>query len=43
MQKLIWNEIWSPGDPESLLGMKSRQEFKFEAENLPESSKIEEI
>ena len=43
MKKLIFNEIWSPGDPEPPLGMKSRQEFKFEAENLPGSSKIEEI
>ena len=36
MKKLIFNEIWSPGDPEPPLGMKSRQEFEFELKNLPE-------
>ena len=40
VKKLIMNEIWSPGDLEPSLGMKSRQEFKFELENLPGSPKF---
>ena len=40
VKKLILNEIWSPGDLEPLLSMKSRQEFKFELENLPGSPKF---
>ena len=43
VKKLIMNEIWSPGDLGPSLGMKSRQEFKFEPEKLPGSRKIEEF
>ena len=43
VRKLILDEIWSPGDLEPLLGMKSRQEFKFELENLPGSLKFQKF
>ena len=43
VKKLILDEIWSPGNLEPPLGMKSRQEFEFELENLPGSSKFEEF
>ena len=40
---LIFNEISCLGDLEPPLGMKSRQEFKFELEKLPGSSNFEDF